>query len=298
MPSLVKDLIESARIRHWSFIDVNLGDGAALLFLNDRQRTHLADHGEAIEGLIGTSVVFPLSFTGRFVAFNTNGVPYLAPTTITEGLLVQFTGQGQSYAVQLNDNGVPYVVPAGDGAPFVDPAGSLVSSDPLGSISGAVQGFPLPSELIRLITVMGTYTEGARTRNVPVDVIPEHDRPQWQPYNQRPMAYLSGNRILPLLPFIPGNTQHSPWHRMVSVSVSYVAMTAFASLADPVTLPRALCEALIADLALLFARQAKDCPQSDRVSFQQEARDSGNAIAKAAYNMLESVRQPNVVFKG
>jgi hypothetical protein len=56
MTVTAQDLIDQARIRHWAFADVALGDGAALLFLNQRQRHLLLRFRDQLRGLVNTTV--------------------------------------------------------------------------------------------------------------------------------------------------------------------------------------------------------------------------------------------------
>lgn len=268
MPQTVRDLIDAARVRHWSFTDVELGDGAALLFLNQRQRTHLANFGADIEGLIGETLQLSLSAlaSGSLVALDDDGAPFYATT------------MADSYPVQMS--GV---------VPYINTNEPPIARDPFGE-SGGTPGFPLPPDLMRLINVGAVYS--ASSRNIPIDVIPERERYTRMP-GRNPMAFIAGNRLVPVFPLAADNSGDR-WRDVTSILVSYIALRTLNSLDDEVTVPAVLSEALVADLALLFARQSRSCDKADKAGFERDAERCAAAIASASLDMLEPVQQSSV----
>lgn len=267
----VQQIIDAARVRHWSFTDVELGDGAALLYLNERVRTHLGEHGSQIEGLVGSTIQHSLDRgTGLLVALDEDDVPYYT-TTAEDG-----------YAVHLDIDGVPYI----------DTDEPPIAGDPFGE-NGATPGFPLPRDVVRLISVGAIYGNGAR--NIPIDVIPERERYTRAP-GRNPTAFVSGNRLVPVMPTAGHNTGDR-WNDVTALQISYVAVPDLTALTDRIPLPKVLCEALTADLALLFARQSPRCDKSDKAALTIEARDCAAAVAAASLDLLESVQQSSVLYK-
>lgn len=268
--TLVSELIAAARVRHWSFTDVELGDGAAVLFLNQRQRTHLAQHGAQIEGIVGTSAQYTIGLSPRqAIVAMVNGVPTYS------------TGVADGFPVHL-----------AAGVPYINTSDVPIAGDPFGA-SGGTPGFPLPADMVRLINVALVYTNN---QVIPCDVIQERARHTWLP-GRNPACFVSGNRLVPLLPLSTGNT-NDRWNNVLSIQISYVAIQTLAALSDVLTLPAVLCEALTADLALLFAMQSKETDAATRSFFSAEAQRSANAIAEASLNLIESAQQSAVLYRG
>jgi hypothetical protein len=268
--STVRDLIDAARIRHWSFADAKLGDGAAVLFLNQRQRTHLALHGAAVEGLVGSAMEMSTSTVGGRLVALLDGVPTYADT-FEDG-----------WAVHFSESGTPYI----------DVTEPRIAGDPFGT-NGGVAGFPMPSDMVRLITLGVVVGVGGRV--LPVELVPEQERFTRQPSRDL-AAFLSGNRLVPVLPLAAGNSGH-PWFQVTSVQISYVGIQTFATLDDVVMLPSVLCEALVADLAVLLARQSPKCPPVDKASFERESSAAVAAVLAAGNDMLDSVQQNRVIYR-
>lgn len=269
--STPRQLIDSARTRHWSFADTRLGDGAAVLFLNARQRSHLAAHGAAIEGLVGSAVQMPTSvYGGRLVAL-IEGVPTYSDT------------YEDGWAVHLTDSGTPYV----------DTSEAKVAGDPFGT-NGGIAGFPMPTDMVRLIALHAVY--GNEGRVLPIDLVPEQERATKQPSRDL-AAFLSGNRLVPVLPFASSNPGHR-WYQTTAVQISYVGIQTIETLDDPLQLPSVLCEALIADLALYFALQSKDCSPADRTFFEREGQRAAGAVAAAGDDLLDSVQHNTIIHRG
>lgn len=277
-----RSLIDTARIQHWAFSALTLGDGAALLFFNQRQREHLAKGGAEIEGLIGTAVEYKVPTTPAttqfFVGFR-NGVPY----TLNPGQ------DGWAVHVDL------------DGVPFVDPNELQIAADPLVQ-NGGVQGFPLPGEMVRLINVMllyGPLNPAPGGGYIPVNITNERARQSALP-GRNPTAFVAGNRLIPMLVTKPGVGINSGdrWFGVTAIQFSYVSVDTIRSLDDPITLPVVLCGALIQDLVVLFANQAKDVTISEKQNFALMARDAGASASKMALDLLNSPMTKSVRFNG
>lgn len=266
-----RDLIDSARTRHWAFSSINFGDGAALLFLNQRQREHLAAAGSDIEGIVGTAVQYAVSasgISGQVVSF-VNGVPILAATGVN------------GWVVHIDDDGVP----------FVDGAEPMIAADPL----GAQQGFPLPSEMVRLINVMLVY--GVSTF-VPCTIVNERLRMNALP-NRNPTCFVAGNRLIPMRGETPNTLNTADrWNSIVGIQISYVAIDTLRTLDDAVSLPVVLCGAMIADLAHYFAMQSKEVTVAERSQFRDEADRSAAMFREASLNLLSSPTDGQVDYRG
>ena len=266
-----RDLIDSARTRHWAFSSINFGDGAALLFLNQRQREHLAAAGSDIEGIVGTAVQYDVSasgLTGLLVSF-TSGVPIVAADGVN------------GWVVHEDDDGVP----------FVDGTEPMIAADPLGE----QQGFPLPSEMVRLINVMLVYQNGTF---IPCTIVNERLRMDALP-NRNPTVFIAGNRLIPMRQTTP-NTQNvsDRWQSVQGIQISYVAIDTLRTLDDAVTLPVVLCGAMIADLAHYFAMQSKEVSTTERAQFRDEADRSAAMFREASLNLLSSPTDGMVDYKG
>ncbi len=266
-----RDLIDAARTRHWAFSDITFGDGAALLFLNQRQREHLAAAGSDIEGIVGTAVQYDVSasgLTGLLVSF-TSGVPIVAADGVN------------GWVVHEDDDGVP----------FVDGSEPMIAADPLGE----QQGFPLPSEMVRLINVMLVYQNGTF---IPCTIVNERLRMDALP-NRNPTVFIAGNRLIPMRQTTP-NTQNTSdrWQSVQGIQISYVAIDTLRTLDDAVTLPVVLCGAMIADLAHYFAMQSKEVSTAERAQFRDEADRSAAMFREASLNLLSSPTDGMVDYKG
>jgi len=269
-------IIDRARIRHWSFADVVLGDGAVLQYLSQRLRTHLALHGAKIEGLVNTTMTYQVATVNGLLVVEVAGVPQYT-TTYQDG-----------WPIHVDAFGVPYY----------DTTEPKVATDPYG-LHGGTPGFPLPSEMVRLIDVSAVYgTQPGLT--IPIDVIPEHGRMQSLP-GRNPNAFVSGNRLVPVVPQ-PGSASNpnagDRWANVSSLIISYVALPTLALLTDYLNIPGVLVEALDADCALLMARNAKHLPANLLPTFERAASDAGLQIASAAVEMLGEPQSKSVRYKG
>ena len=275
MPPTVRQIIEDARIQHWSFTDLELGDGAALRFLNQRQRTYLAELGDALDGLLGETIQYTIEelATGVRVALGPDGVPFYITTS------------ADAYPVRLDGNGDPYI----------DTSEPATAGDPFGE-TGGTPGFPLPTDLVRLIGVWGLY--GDQQQNIPIDIIPERERHARIP-GRNPVAFVSGARLVPMLPVIGSSTTNDSdrWASVSAVQISYIALPDLTALTDQVILPSVCCDALTADLAELFSLQSRLCPPTDKVSFARKAAQAYATMVEAAANMLPGLYQTSVLYR-
>lgn len=265
-------IIDSARLRHRAFSDIALPDGAALLFLNQRQRELLAMAGPHIEGLVGTGMQYPLLTpgTGVLVSF-ANGVPY-----------VGVAGQ-DGWVLHVDANGVPYV----------DVTEPPVASDPIGD----TPGFPLPPEMIRLVRVMALSGDG---RWVPVDVGTQSQRNTALP-GRNLQAYLAGNRVMPMRRSDDSaQNANDPWAGVTGIQFSYVAMETLTTLDDAIRLPMVLVGALIADVAAMLAMAAPvdAITPSERGMFQSLAHQAQEDMLTAGKALLAAVRVNRVNYRG
>lgn len=270
MTAVVRDLIEAARIRHWSFIDVQLGDGAAVLWLNQRQRHLLLKFRDALRGLVGTSMKTAAAVNGTLVGVNANGTPiYL--TTVADG-----------WPVSVNGNGTPYV----------DLTGPRITTDPFGA-NGGTPGWPLPSDAIALLAMTATFDNGTE---LPVTLVDESERLRVTPDRYLP-AFVGQNRVVPIRPASSLGMVDS-WSTVVAVQLSYIGLSAIAALTDALVLPAALHEPLVAGLAELFANQSKDCTTAERTGFREAARRAEGEIAESAFDILGDLQVTNVIYEG
>lgn len=276
--SSVRNVIDTARTRHWSFTDLVLGDGAVLLNLSQRLRTHLAAHGAKIEGLVGTSMTYEITTVDGLLIAELNGVPQYT-TTYQDG-----------WPIHLDGFGVPYY----------DTTEPMIAQDPFGE-NGGTPGFPLPSDMVKLIEVTGVYANPAPSESgliIPIDVVPSASRVQKQP-GRNPIAFVDGNRLVPLFSSYPSSVNTGDrWRSISRIILNYVALPTLTSLDQVLAIPSVLVDALIADMALLMARQAKECPPADRLGFERDAVAAAGMAADAALDMVGEPQNNSVVFLG
>ena len=286
----VRYLVDSARIRHWAFSDLQVGDGPALLFLNSRLRTHLAVHGAKIEGLVGTSVTYGIGVGPELLIANTGSI-----LTTNFGLNIQVNlGLGVPAVSSTYQDG--WAVHQVGGVPYVNFLETPIAGDPFGA-NGGTPGFSLPADMIRLINVSLAYNDPAGLQ-IPCDVIPEAQRFSVQP-GRNPTAFLSGNRLVPVQVYNqPGLNAGDRWSNVTAIQISYVAVQQLMSLDDVLNLPSVLTEALIADCANFFAMLSKLVSASDKQTFAAEALKVGGMISNAALDMVNEPQQNSVQYKG
>lgn len=272
-----QQIIDRARLRHFAFTDLVLGDGAVLAYLSQRLRTHLAMHGAAIEGLVNTTMTYAIA--------TVNGL-LIAEDPVTHVPQITTTYQ----------DGWPIHVDPVTGIPYYDTSEPMVATDPYG-LHGGTPGFPLPGEMVRLCDVSLIYNQPPGL-NLPCDIIKEHGRLYAQP-GRNPQAFVSGNRLVPLLPMAgPGANSADRWFNVSSVIISYVALPTLGLLTDTLNIPGVLVEALDADAALLMARQAKAIAPASVAGFERDAKDAAAAVASAALDMLDEPEGETVEYRG
>lgn len=263
-----QDIIEDARLRHWSFADVQLGDGAAVRWLNTRQRFLLLKFREGLKGVVTltvrTKAVMPSP--GRRIGVTPRGTPY------------ELEDEGDGYAV--------YLAPASR-APYIDLSGVPIADAPLDD------GFPLPVEVISVTALKGVYVDG---QTIPVTVTMEQQRSVSLSGRQL-TAFASGSRIAPLRnPGAPLASQS--WESITAVEVSYIAMARITALCCLLSFPSVLVEALTAGMAKFFATQSKLCTPDERRDFFEAARTAEEQLESASNDILGEAPTRSVIFKG
>lgn len=264
-----QELIDGARIRHWSFADTVLGDGAAVLYLNQRIRTLLLRYRNALRSLINTTAETATVVSGLLVGVDADGVPYTL-STLEDG-----------YAVHLD----------GDGVPYVDTSDAPIATDPFGA-SGGTPGFPLPTDAIALFSVFVVYQDGSTGD---VDIVEEALRNHGAPAHNA-AAFISGNRIIPIRPAVAG--ARDIWSSVTAVQTSYLALPSITALADAVPLPPAIDEVLIANLCEMFAMQSPKCPRPDREAFIVKARTAEQELDLMALDIVGDMQVSTVIYEG
>jgi hypothetical protein len=283
-----RSLVDSARIRHWAFSALAVGDGAALLFLRSRFVTHVAAHGAAIEGLIGTTLVYAIPVTSPGLLITSSG-SILATNWGQE--ITTNGGLGTPMLADTYADGWPvHLTEAGD--PYVDFSEPSLAADPFG-VFGGTPGFPLPTDMIRLISVALVLGSDAV---IPCDVIPEAQRFTTLP-GRNPSAFVSGNRLVPVQPAASAAAT-GRWASVASIQLSYVGLQVLRALDDVLNLPSVLAEALIADLAHFFAMQAKDVSAGEKAGFRAEADRSAAMVSGAALDLLNEPLVSSVQYRG
>ncbi len=264
-----QSIIDSARVRSWAFTDLEMPDGAALLYLNQRQREHLAMGGADIEGIVGTAVQYGIVADGLLVSFQ-NGVPYVG-------------AEGQDgWCVHVD----------GDGVPYVDPTEPPLACDPLGQ----TPGWPLPQEMVRLINVMLVQNSGAFAS---CTVTNERMRNASYP-GRGPAAFVANNRLMPMRAYVTDDAASNSgdwWQQIAGIQISYVGIQSLRALTDELVLPVTLVGALIADVANLFALQAKALDAVQRSAFARQAQDAQALFVDSAFGMLGATMQTQVQYR-
>lgn len=248
---------------------MQLADGAAVLYLNQRQRHLLLKYRDALRGLLGTNVETAAVVNGSLVGVTVGGTPYFL-TTMADG-----------YAVSLNGNGVPYV----------DTTRAAIARDPYGE-NGGTPGWPLPPDAIALLTMTATFSGGGES---PVTVVDESERLRAAPGRYLP-AFVAGNRIVPIR---PSNTlgMSDGWSSVVSVRLAYIGVVTVSATEETVAIPVPLHEPLIAGIAELFAKQSRHCTVAERQQFAEAARRSEQEIAEGAFDVLGDMQVTNVIYE-
>lgn len=286
----VRFLVDSARSRHWAFSALQGGDGPALLYLTQRLATRVAMHGAAIEGLIGTSMQYTVPLpTGSLLVTDSGSIL----TTNFGVSIITNLGTGVPQVGAAYQDGWPIQLTPG-GIPYVDFSAPPLAGDPFG-LNGGIPGFPLPTEMVRLIAVSLAYNANPATF-IPCDVVTESQRFSMMP-SRNPAAFVSGNRLVPMLP-LDANNQADRWFNVTKVMISYVAVQRLQTLDDVLNIPAVLVEGLIADLAEYFAMQSKAISAADKAMFSKKADATSATVGAAGLDMLEEGEQENVIYKG
>lgn len=265
-----RDIVEDARIRHWSFSEIQLGDGAATRYLNTLQRHLLLRVRDGLKGVMTLTVRTRTSMpaTGTRIGVTPRGVPFL----IEDG------DTSDGYAVYLSE---------GQQAPYIDMAGVPIAFRPL------TDGFPLPAELISMTAFKGVLADGA---TIPVTVTTEQQR-SVQMTGRSLTAFASGNRLVPLLP--PGSPSAlNTWTTAPYVEISYIAVARITALCCLLSFPTVLIDALTAGVAKLYAKQAKNCPPVEKAGFVSDAEKAEREITDSANDILGEPMSRSVTFKG
>lgn len=271
MTTTVRSLVEQARIRHWSFTDLELGDGPAVLWINQRERTLLMRYRDQLEGLIGQTQQVAAVVDGGLVGVTEDGTPYYITTT------------GTGYAVHATSSGTPYI----------DTDDVPVIIDPFGE-DGDVPGWALPVDAISILALTAVKQDGS-TR--PVIVLPEKNRFARQGSGAL-TAFVSANRIVPILPDLTTSSSNARgvWTDVTGVQLSYVGSTSVAALSDPLTIPAPLHEALIAGLAELFSTQSRAVSVAEKRAFTDAARIAAEEIGMHSFNILGTLPTRSVTY--
>jgi hypothetical protein len=185
-----------------------------------------------------------------------------------------------------------------NGVPYYDNTEPMIATDPYG-LHGGTPGFPLPSEMVRLTDVSAVYSQPPGVI-IPIDVIQEHGRIQQQP-GRNPMAFVSGNRLVPMLPLAGSSANPNSadrWMNVTNIVMSYVALPTLTSLTSFLNIPAVLVEALDADCALFMARQSQKIPPAEKAGFERDASMASAAIASAALAILEEPEMDVVEYRG
>jgi hypothetical protein len=270
----VSSLIDQARIQDARFYDVNVPDGALILDLNRTQRLLLLKYADSIQGLIDQSLQIATSINGNVVGVDGSGNPYYLTTP--------GTGWAVSNAGTLS-NPIPYV----------DFSGPQIALDPFG-MSGGTPGFPLPADIIKIIKIVGVYQDGTACD---IDVIPEMARNLTNTHN--PAAFINGNRLVPVRDGSPlGPTiWQDLWNSIQSVTMTWIGVPTVAVLADVITLPVVLHDALVASLASLLAQGVVDMATPEKAMYAARKNDAINMIALAGTDILNELTMNTVLYR-
>lgn len=263
----VQGLIDEARTRNVLFFNSGVPDGALLLALNTKQRTLLAQYGDAIAPVVGQSVQVAAVVAGSLVGVTVNGVPQFVTT------------QGVGYPVTFSSNGVP----------IFSTNGASVSLDPYGQ-QGGTPGFPLPDDLVRLVWVSAIFADSSQAD---VGVVPERSR--YQMSTPDISAFINGNRLVPIRFTNTAQPTVAPdwWTQVTSVVMSYLKMQTLVALTDVLTIPTFLHEPLIAHLAYTLALGTEGVKPD---FYLAQSKDADAALLAAGRDLVGMVTQSSVTY--
>lgn len=260
----VQDVIDDARIRHHAFVEAMMPDGAALRFLNERQRAVLLSIVEDAEQVVGEARELALTtLDGAVVGVDSNGIPFYA-TDGTDG-----------YAVALNANGVPYL-----------DTSTVLALDPFGE-SGGTPGIPLPTDLLRITAALAVASDGARS----IEILPERIAIT-QYGNRTPRAFINGGRLVPIR-----LSETDQWSLTTSIRLSMVRCPVLASLADVLTLPDPCLPVLTAALAEFLSGASKGCTDADRRRFTDQRREAESVLRASIASLVSDVTESTVIYR-
>lgn len=273
MPTTVRDLLDDARIRHWSFEQAQMPEGALLRFVHGKQRELLLRLAEDAEGLVSQTQEI---------------------ATVVEGLLVGMDSDGSLYVATTTETGWP-VLQEPDGSLYIDPDTAPISYDPWGE-DGDVYGLPLPPTLLRLTHVGAALSDG---RFVPITVVDETVRTLAQHQSRAALkAFVNGNRLVPIRYGVaPFTDAADSWGLVTSVQLSFIAAPALTALTDALTLPAPFLHALTAAVAEFLATASKDCPEPDRRRFERQRAEAEAALLANAGEVLQQATTSQVVYR-
>lgn len=270
-----RQILDEARTQDARFYSLTVPEGALLLTLNTAQRNLLLQYGTSVEGLLDQATQVAAQVSGVLVGIDpTTGLPYYITTS------------GSGYPVQ---NAGTVSVPI----PFYDFTQQPVSLDPFG-VNGGTPGFPLPVDLIKLISVIAAFSDGTTTD---IDVIPERSRNYTNTHN--PAAFLNGNRLVPIHSGSPplSGVYQDVWASITSVTTTFIGMTTLTDLDTVVTMPVVLHAGLRAEVMSLLARTCPACTAQDRAWYAEQATLAGKAIEIAGMDLLGEVVQNSILYR-
>jgi hypothetical protein len=265
----VREIIDDARTQHWSFAEVQLGDGAAVRWINNRQRRLLLQFRDGLKGVVTLTVrttATPNVAPGNRIGITPKGTPYLLDKP------------GDGYAVYLTD---------ARKAPYFDASGVPITDTPLDD------GWPLPIEVLSVTAAKGIASDATMQ---PIDVRTENERSTGRP-GRRLTAFASGNRIAPLRRSDSAFVSEF-WNSVSFMELSYIAIARVTDLCCLVELPAVLAEALIAGLCEYLANQSKSCTPQERAQFAGTARRAELQLRDASSDILGEAATRSVTFKG
>lgn len=260
----VQEVIDRARVRHFSFSDGN--EGAAVQFCDEAQRVILLSIIKTAEAIIGATEEIDVEGTVTLVAVDSLGVPYFT-TTVEDG-----------YAIRFDANNVPYVDVS---EPFV--------SDPFGS-TGDTPGLPLPTDLLRIISVSAMTLDSDITPRE-IEVLPQETVQKAATRSGGLRAFVSANRLIPIR-----TAEADAWARVTSIRLGFVQCPALTALSDLITIPTPCIHTLTAHLAEWMAVQSAKCPQADKRWFQQQRVEADDTL-QATINSLEGIVTNTILYK-
>jgi hypothetical protein len=270
----VAQIVDQARIQDSRFFDVTIPDGALVLEINRTQRTLLLKYADSIQGLLDQSLQIATQINGNVVGVDGSGNPYYLTTP------------GQGWAVS---NAGTLTNPI----PYVDFSQPQIALDPFG-MNGGTPGFPLPSDVIKIIHVVGVYQDGT---SCDIDVIPEKSRNLTNTHN--PAAFLNGNRMVPVRDGSPlGPTiWQDLWNSITSVTMTWIGVPTVAVLTDIIELPVVLHDALVMAIASLLAQGVAGMAMPEKAAWAAKKNDAINMIALAGTDMLNELIQNTILFR-